>query len=161
MRRSDIYNWVWLSIVGLLLGFWAFTQIRYLIRRYRRNCWPTTEAVIQKGAFGKIPMGKGATVPANFVGYSYTIEGVRRAGFFALIGNETQMKSVESSLVGASMQIRYNPSDPDVSLLADYQDPRFGGMKATQSPEMLDNAPSFNLQDAIRGAGTRGKGGVG
>jgi hypothetical protein len=136
-------------------SFWAFFQIRYLIRRYRRSHWPTVEAVIQKGAVGRVPAGKGATIPASFMGYAYIVEGVRYAGFFALMGDETRVQRLYSGLGDSHIQIRYDPSDPNVSFLRDYKDPRFDGLRATQSPEMLNHAPAFDLQDAIRGATTR------
>jgi hypothetical protein len=39
---------------------------------------------------------------------------------------------------------------PNISFLVDYKDFRFNGLKATQSPQFLNQAPPFDLQDAIR-----------
>jgi hypothetical protein len=155
MNHRDAYDWAWLSIMYAMLGVWAFVQIRYLIRRHGRNRWPTAEAIIQKGALGNVPIEKGATVHAGFLGYVFTVQGARYAGYFALIGDETRVQSTYDALAGSTIQVRYNPSEPDVSFLADYKDRRFEGLKVTQSPQILNRAPSFDLQDAIRGAGTR------
>ena len=135
-----------------LLGWRLFIQVPYLVRRFRSGGWPTLDATIQKGAVGRIHFGKGASAPASFMGYVYVVQGVRYAGFFALYGDEVCVRKLHDGLAGASLQIRYSPSDPNLSFLVDYSDPRFEGLTATQSPEWLDQAPSFNLQDAIRGA---------
>jgi hypothetical protein len=133
-----------------MLGWYGFVQIRYLLRRYRRNRWPSAEATIQQGAIGKIYFGKGATAPASFLGYAYNVQGVRYGGYFALYGGEAIVQKLHKGLAGASIQIRYNPSDPNTSFLLNYSDFRFEGLKATQSPEWLNQAPAFDLQDAIR-----------
>jgi hypothetical protein len=155
MRQPDVFDWVFYAIMFSVLGYWAFAQIRYLVRRSRRSRWPTVDAVIQKGAVGAIPMGKGQPIPASFMGYAYVVQGVRYAGFFALLGNETLTQTLYDNLAGSAIQIHYDPSDPNVSFLEDYKDFRFGGLKATQSPDTLQYAPSFDLQDAIRGATAR------
>jgi len=152
MSPSNAFEWFWLLIMYSILGSWSFVQIRYLLGRYRRNRWPSADAAIQKGAVGKISFGKGGTAPASFMGYAYNVQGVRYAGFFALYGDEVTVQKLHNTLAGAPLQVRYNPSDPNISFLLDYKDLRFEGLKATQSPEWLNQAPSFDLQDAIRGA---------
>jgi hypothetical protein len=68
-----------------------------------------------------------------------------------MYGNEATLQRLYRGLAGASLQIRYSQSDPSISFLEDYKDVRFEGLKATQSPELLNQAPAFDLQDAIRG----------
>ena len=75
---------------------------------------------------------------------------MRYGGFFALYGDEIHVSEMSGRLAGGSILIRYDPSDPGVSYLADYNDPRFDGLTATQNPEWLDQSPVFDLQDVIR-----------
>jgi hypothetical protein len=152
MSQRDTFELVFLLILFSILGWWYFVQLRYLIRLYRSRSWPTADARIQKGAIGGISFGKGASAPASFMGYAYVIQGKRYAGFFALYGDEVHVQDVQDSLPGTPLQIRYNPSDPNISCLLDFNDVRFAGLTATQNPEWLDQAPAFDLQDAIRGA---------
>jgi hypothetical protein len=64
--------------------------------------------------------------------------------------NEATVQTLHKCLSGASIQIWYNPSDPNTSFLVNYSDFRFEELKATQNPEWLNQAPAFDLQDAIR-----------
>jgi hypothetical protein len=151
MKQPDILDFIYYPLALLALGLWAFFQIRYLIGRYRRKRWPILDATMQKGAVGRVVIER-ASIPASFVGYSYTVQQVRYAGCFALCGGETQVRRLHDSLAGTSIRIRYDPLDPNTSFLVDYHDSRFDGLTATQSPDKLNQAPAFDLQDAIRGS---------
>jgi hypothetical protein len=85
------------------------------------------------------------------MGYAYSIHGIRYAAFFALYGNKVSVETAKNALVGAPLQVRYNPADPNISFLVDYNDFRFEGLNATQNPDTLNQAPSFDLQDTLRG----------
>jgi hypothetical protein len=152
MNQPDAFDSVFWILLLSLAGWWSFILIRYLVRRFRSRRWPTVDATVQKGAVGRISFGRGASAPASFMGYAYVVQGVRYAGFFALYGDEVCVRKLHDGLGGASLQIRYSPSDPNLSFLVHYSNSRFEGLTATQSPEWLDQAPSFDLQDAIRGA---------
>jgi hypothetical protein len=150
MRNNAIFDWVGISALLGIMGWYGFVQIRDWRRRQASRAWPMVNATLQKGALGRISFGRGATAPAAFMGYAYTIGGVRYAGFFALYGEETAIQALHVSLPGSLIQIRYNPANPDVSFLADYKDSRFGSSEATQNSEWLAQAPPFDLQEAIR-----------
>ena len=152
MTERETFDWVYLLLLYPVLIWAGVRQIRYMLRRHRSQVWPTTEALIQKGTIGSIHFGKGATAPASFTGYAYSIENVRYAGYFALYGDEATMRRLHESLVGTTIQIRYDPSDPNISCLVNCYDPRFVGVTVTQNPEWLDQAPAFDLQDALCGA---------
>lgn len=100
---------------------------------------------------GQISVGRGSAVPACFIGYAFKVQGERYGAYFVLVGNKDTLQKIRESLAGTPLQIRYNPSDPNVSLLVDYKDSRFEGLKASQDPDWLNQAPPFDLQDAIRG----------
>lgn len=150
MNEPGTFDWLYFAVMYSILGCYFFVQIRYLIRRHRRNSWPCADATIQQGAIGKISVGRGGTILASFIGYTYNVQGLRYAGYFAICGNEAATQELYESLSGEHIQIRYSPSDPNISLLVDYKDFRFKGLKATQSPQFLNQAPAFDLQDAIR-----------
>ena len=150
MSGDSTFGWVSLLVLFSVLVWWYIVQIRHLVWRYRSKRWPSLPATLQKGAIGRISFGKGASAPATFMGYAYLVQGVRYAGFFALYGDDSKVRRLHDGLAGGAIQIRYNPSDPNVSLLVDYTDQRFDGLAATQNPEWLDQSPPFDLQDAVR-----------
>ena len=84
------------------------------------------------------------------MGYAYIVQGVQYAGFFALYDDDSHVRKLSDGLSGDTVQIRYNPSDPNVSFLVDRNDSRFEGLAATQNPEWLEQSPAFDLQDAVR-----------
>ena len=150
MSEPDTFDWIFLLAMMLVLGWWYLVQAVYFFRRLRSRRWPTADAIIQKGALGGISVGRGASVPASFMGYAFVANNVRYAGLFAICGDQAFLRRLNESINGQTIQIRYNPSDPNMSFLVDYYDPRFGGKVAIQNPERLDDAPPFDIQNAIR-----------
>ena len=150
MSHNYAFEWLSLLILFLVLSCWYFVRIRFLLRRYRGKSWPTVEATLQNGAVGRISFGTGSSSPASFVGYAYIVQGVQYAGFFALYDDDSHVRKLSDGLSGDTVQIRYNPSDPNVSFLVDRNDSRFEGLAATQNPEWLEQSPAFDLQDAVR-----------
>jgi hypothetical protein len=84
------------------------------------------------------------------MGYAYIVQGMRYAGFFAIYGEDSRVRKLSDGLAGGPIQIRYNPSDPNISYLVGCHDSRFDGLAATQNPEWLEQSPAFDLQDAVR-----------
>jgi hypothetical protein len=150
MSRHYTFEWASLLFLSLALGWWYFVQIRFLLRRFRSKRWPTIDATLQMGAVGRISFGRGASSPAIFMGYASIVQGVRYAGLIALYGADSQVRKLHDGLTGGPIQIRYNPSDPNVSYLVDYKDSRFDALAATQNPEWLDQSRAFDLLDAVR-----------
>jgi hypothetical protein len=138
-----------LALVAIL-AWWYSLHIRYFLLRLRAKGWPTAAATLQRGAMGRIPVGEGGWIPAAFLGYSFLVVGMRYAGFFVLLGSEDAAGAMLRNLPGQVIHVHYKPSDPNVSLLLQFDDPRFSGVKATQNPDSLSNCPSFDLQDAMR-----------
>ena len=150
MSYNYAFEWLFLLILFLVLSCWYFVRIRFLLRRYRSKSWPTVEATLQKRAVGRISFGTRASSSATFVEYAYIVQGVRYAGFFALYDHDSHVRKLSERLSGDTVQIRYKPSDPNVSFLVDCNDSRFEGLAATQNPEWLEQSPAFDLQDAVR-----------
>lgn len=156
MTQRDTFDSGFRLFLLLVLAVPCFFAIRYAVRRYKSRLWPRVDATIQKGAVGAVSGGRGATAPAAFIGYAYIVGGIRYASHFVLIGESERVQKLLENLAGSKLQVRYNPNDPNISFLVDYYDTRFDGLTARQSPEWMDQAPAFDLQDAIRG-GTREK----
>jgi hypothetical protein len=150
MSEPGTFDWIFLLAMMFVLGWWYFVQAVYFVRRLRSRRWPTADATIQKGALGGVSVGRGASVPASFMGYAFVVNNVRYAGLFAVCGDQPFLHRLSQSICGQTIQIRYNPSDPNMSFLVDYYDPRFGGKVATQNPERLESAPPFDIQDTIQ-----------
>lgn len=147
---NDTFELAFLLILLSVLGAWYYIHIRHLLQCSRSKRWPIVDATIQSGSIGKIAVGKGATIPAAFLGYAYIVQGVRYAGLFAICGDDQTVRKLNNKLAGGSIQIRYKPSSPDLSFLVNESDPRFDGLEATQNPDRLEQSPPFDLQDAIR-----------
>jgi hypothetical protein len=150
MTRDSAFGWIFFLILFSVLVWWYTVQLRFYLLRYRSKRWPVVTATLQKGAVGRIASGKGGWVPAAFMGYAYVVQGARYAGYFALCGDESKIRALQTALTGGEVQVRYDPSDPNVSLLVDYVDSRFDGLTATQNPDLLNKSPAFDLQDAAR-----------
>ncbi len=151
MSRVGSGGWIEVLFFSSILVWYLLSEIPYLLRYCRRKSWPSADAIIQKGTMGRINRGRNCIVPACFVGYVFKVQGERYGGYFVLVGSEGTLQKILENLAGAPLQIRYNPSDPNISLLIDYKDLRFEGLKTSQDPEWLNQAPAFDLQDAIRG----------
>jgi hypothetical protein len=139
-------------LLATMFGSYCLILIRFLVTRHSRKRWPIADAVIQKGPIATIYLWRNVSRLAVFLGYTYKVQGVRYAGYFGIYGiEEAAVQILRDRLPGASLQIRYCPSDPNVSFLVDYKDSRFDGLRAFQNPGWLKQAPTFDLQDTIRG----------
>lgn len=150
MYRTTSGGWFQVVLFSAVLIWYLSVQIPYLLKYLRRKNWPSADATIQRGAMGRVRQGK-STIPACFIGYAFKVEGVRYGAYFVLVGKEDILQKVSKDLAGSSVQVRYDPSNPNTSLLVDYKDFRFAGLSASQDPDWLNQAPAFDLQDAIRG----------
>ena len=118
---------------------WYAIQFRhYLLRRWSKR-WPSATATIQTGGVSKVPGGKGSVAFGSFFGYGFVLNGARYSGLFALIANEEHAAALQNKLARENILVRYKPSNPNVSFLADIYDFRFEGLTATQNPQWLDN----------------------
>ena len=151
MSQHEIASWIYLAVLLLILVSYLSVHIPYALRYLRRKNWPSADATVQNFTTGAINRGRNCIVPARFVGYAFKFQEQSFGGYFVVVGEKSALEDLSKNLQGRSLQVRYNPSDPSTSLLVDYKDPRFGGLLASQDPDWLDQAPSFDLQDALRG----------
>lgn len=160
----------YLTLLAAMCAY-LFWKVRYLARARRTRNWPRASASIQRGAIGRISFGK-AGAPAAFFGYTFVVNGQPFAGMFAVYGDENKIQSFYDRLPGTSVEIQYSPWKPAISYL--YGDPsfeskysssgpttsplteignaKFGAVQVTQDPEYLNQAPPFDLAEAMRGA---------
>jgi hypothetical protein len=128
---------------------WYAVQFRhYFVRQWSRR-WPSATATIQKGEVSRVAGPKGSVAFASFFGYGFALNGARYAGLFALICNEEHGQNLQNKLAGESVFVRYNPSNPNISFLADIYDSRFEGLTATQNPKWLDNYSGSRIPFSI------------
>ena len=145
-------SWIWLLILPFL-AWLLLAQIRYMVRQYKSVGWPVIDATIQNGPTGFVPIGsgRGQGTPAWSVGYAFRLNGSTYTGLFALYGSEDEVERVRMHFSGGSIRVRYDSANPSVSYLSELNDPRFGRLAPTQNPQHLAQAPSFDLQDIMRG----------
>jgi hypothetical protein len=71
----------------------------------------------------------------SVLGYAFRANESRYAGFFALEAeDEETAQLLQKKANGTRVKVRYNPENPDVSLL---EDERIFGRKMTQNPHWL------------------------
>jgi hypothetical protein len=150
MYRGGSGGWFEALALAVILVWYLSVQIPYLIKYCRRKSWPNVNGTIEKGTMGLISQGRYGAVSACFIGYVFKVQGERYGAYF-VVGKKGILQEINENLAGTAIQIKYNPSDPNVSLLVDYKDFRFEGLKVSQDPELLNQAPAIDLQDAIRG----------
>jgi hypothetical protein len=139
------------NVVALILVCTlGFAVARYWFKLGRSGGWPPVDATMQSSSLGKLHFGRGVDYVANFHVYGFRVLGDRYVRFFALCSVDSLARGLEDDLPGKSLRIRYNPSDPNESYLADDHDVRFTGQTSTQYPGWLAQDPATDLQDAIR-----------
>ena len=145
-------SWIWWLVLPVL-AWVLLTQIRYMVHQYNSVGWPVTDATLQKGPMGFVPIGngKGKGTPASFVGYVFRVGGSQYTGLFALYGRSEDVERFNRNFPAGSIRVRYDPTNPGISYLKELNDPRFGPLTSTQNPQHLAQAPSFDLQDILDG----------
>jgi hypothetical protein len=121
-----------LAVVAIVCGF----QIRFYLRRFLSQRWPTASATIRKGFIGTVSRGAGA----GFYEYVFAIKGEEYLGKFIILDSWEHAEKLQEKLDGLPISIRFCPTNPAVSLLVDLYDPRFDGKLATQNPYWYANA---------------------
>jgi hypothetical protein len=141
----------WIALILMLgaLAWWTFVQVRQSYRRYASRSWPAIRASVNRAGVARIAAAKGSTIHGSFFTYTFSVQGAAYEGAFVIIGAEERAASLQGSLVGTTLEIRYDPSSPAVSIVADLSDPHFQGLKASQDPEWLSHAPPLTLGAAI------------
>jgi hypothetical protein len=127
-----IFYGLLLAVILVVAGF----QIRYYFRRLLSQNWPTTTAVIKPEFVGVISQGAGA----GFFGYVFTLKDVEYSGRFVLPDNWGHAEQFQRKLDGVTLLIKFHRSNPKVSMLANFNDPVFEGLVATQNPYWFFNA---------------------
>ena len=141
---KDVLIHEWLQLI-LLVGmiFCIVRQVRFWIRKSKSGEWPAVFATIgnTKVFFSGITYGHYCQLD-----YEYNVAGSCYAGRFALVGALKADKSTWRNLgenaavdlarewTGRQIRVRYNPSDPKISILEDNQ---LSGRTVFQGPDML------------------------
>ena len=80
------------------------------------------------------------------------IQGIEYDGLFVILGSEDEMTALQTKLPGASLAIRYDPSDPKDSFIADLNDRCLRGFYVTQEYKWLIQAGSAAVSAISRSA---------
>jgi hypothetical protein len=140
-----------LSLVAMNYLFWAFifiyiclyvtiisVNLHHFFCTVFTNDWPRAMATVTRDFVGQTRSGS-----VSFFQYRFTVEGTNFCGRFVVDPaprrgwqwlETTNAEALLTKLDGLTVQIKYNPSNPKISLLADYYDPRFDGGLASQNP---------------------------
>jgi hypothetical protein len=113
-------------------------NLYHFVRTMHANDWPGATATVTRDFVGQTRSG-----PVSFFQYRFTVEGKSFSGRFVVDPAPrrgwqwfatTNAEALLEKLDGLPVQIKYKPSNPKISLLADYYDPRFDGGLASQNP---------------------------
>jgi hypothetical protein len=123
-----MFDWPELLIV-------VFQNLRLSFKRRQSRGWPAAFGTVQCCCVQK---GYGFWAPniyRSVLGYAFRANESRYAGFFALEAeDEETAQLLQKKANGTRVKVRYNPENPDVSLL---EDERIFGRKMTQNPHWL------------------------
>ena len=121
-----------LLIEGLVL---AAQSIRLASRRAQSRNWPLVTGTMQR-AFVLPGWGYWSSSKYRSIfGYAFPANRSRYAGFVALEAkNEEDADVLQKQLPGTSVMVRYNPNNPDISIL---EEERIVGRMLTQNPHWL------------------------
>ena len=112
--------------------------VRFAFKRNQSRSWPRTSGTVQayrveekRGLLGLLGLNRYLSV----FGYAFSANESRYAGFFALEADSEEMaQTIQRQAVGITVTVRYNSSNPDVSLL---EDEMILGRKTIQNPHWL------------------------
>lgn len=113
----------------------GFHRLRLDFKKRRSRHWPTTTGTVQPCSLVR---GFGLWAPDLYrcvLGYAFRANESRYAGFFVVEAqDEETAQTLQKQAKGTSVTVRYNPLDPDVSLL---DDERILGRRITQNPHWI------------------------
>ena len=141
---------LWLAIATVVgRHFWPLMQ--YSIRVEQSPSWPTVAATITGATTGIIDAGQHHYSPAAFMTYRYSVNERQLEGKFVLSRDTTvRLDSTKDRLVGAEIDVRYQPGNPSISILSNFHDPRFGAFSASQNPLFLRKDTEASIRDAMK-----------
>jgi len=113
----------------------AIQSLRLLVRKIQSNSWTVASGTVQSFS---VQRGFGFWAPNQYrsvLGYVFRANESRYAGFFAIEANDEETaKVLQRQAEGTKVTVRFNPRNPDISLI---QDQRICGRKVTQNPHWL------------------------
>ena len=111
-------------------------DLRLRFREWQSRNWPTAPGTIQRCTVRRGYRGVACFLSSyryrSVFGYSFRANESRYAGFFVLgAEDEGAADSLQKQAEGLNVTVRYNPENPDVSLLVDDE---VQGRKISQNP---------------------------
>jgi hypothetical protein len=134
-------NYLFLAFISIYICLYVAiisVNLHHFFRTMFTNHWPRALATISRDYIGQGRMGS-----VSFFRYRFTVDGKDFCGRFVVDPAArrgwqwfatTNAEALLKKLNGLTVQVKYKPSNPKISLLADYYDPRFDGGLASQNP---------------------------
>jgi hypothetical protein len=139
----------WFALMCAIASHW-WPTVRHVFRLGQAPGWPTATATMLSGTIGSFIVGRGKALQGAFITYRYSVNGVQFEGKFVL-SNESgiRLKPIMNELIDSTVDVRYSPREPGISVLNNFHDKRFGSLNASQDPLELRQAPLDSLDAAI------------
>ena len=154
MQSDASFNWIAWSLYGVPILWIVGRQLRMWMRRRNSQHWPEAQATINPGSVMELQPDNPRNdqtydtifrIRSQF-GYSFLVDGRRYGGVFAFItDNRHHANELQRQLDGRTVPVRYNPGNPDDSVLASPATITTDGLEATQDPAWLDESPALDL----------------
>jgi hypothetical protein len=150
------------GMLALLVGvsYLLLFMLRLPARIWSSRKWPRVAGTVQKGIAERRERRYGPPSYHLVFEYTYTVEGVPRAGLFTVEAeSESEGKKLLSKIEGQSAAVSYNPSRPEISFLAEKE---MAGMRVSHGSQYVDFArdlgeTSVDLMDAAKSGESRGR----
>jgi hypothetical protein len=128
---------VFVVLLLILVGFLTVRQVRLWARSWGYQRWPTVSATIQKATVSCTRM----ILFYSVFEYRFTVAAGSFAGRFALAAEDREdAERLRRNSVGKQLSIRYKPTNPEVSLLAETE---LWGRQVHQSPRWVGNSDEW------------------
>jgi hypothetical protein len=135
----------------IFAAYLLITWLRYATQRRQSRTWPVTPATVEGATVGFVSRGIGVKIPAVYFNYRFSARDRAYTGLFLLSGGSNmQIKTVKDRFTRKSINVRYDPANPSVSLIDPLPASDLVGFKSSQNPFWLRQAPVPSIEETIK-----------
>jgi hypothetical protein len=137
--------------VAVFAAYWLSIWIRYATQRKQSRTWPVAPATVEGATVGFVSRGVGVRIPAVYFNYRYSANDRSYTGLFLVHGGSNmQLKTVKDRFTRKTINVRYDPANPSVSLIEPLSADDLVGFKPSQNPFWLRQAPVPSIEETIK-----------
>jgi hypothetical protein len=141
-------DWSYFLVHAGIIVLVVFLVFRRFLPNSSNLEWPTAEAEILGAKIVRIRRDStdfNLSPECGFVNYSFVVDGQHFGGTFALSGNIDVLTAVTRVIRGKWMSVRYDPKDPNNSVVVEPLDEYFRGLMPTQAFHVMQYEPEESI----------------